>query len=73
MNTGEATIKNEPTETSSTSMISAGSVSSNGQIIKAERPTAVFYPNQFGKKAKEKLKEEADKQGIDGWQVRSSP
>jgi len=73
MNTGEATIKTEPTETSATSTISAGDVSSNGQIIKAERPSAVFYPNQFGKKAKEKIEEEAAKQGIDGWQVRSSP
>lgn len=73
MNTGEATIKTEPTELSATSMISAGDVSSNGQIIKADRPSAVFYPNQFGKKAKEKAKEEASKQGIDGWQVRSSP
>jgi hypothetical protein len=38
-------------------------------MIKADRPTAVFYPNQLGKKAKEA----AEKSGIDGWQVRSSP
>lgn len=70
MTTGQATIKTEPaTASSDGSMVSASDVSSNGQVIKADRPTAVFYPNQLGKKAKET----AEKSGIDGWQVRSSP
>ncbi|HVZ03309.1 LPS export ABC transporter periplasmic protein LptC [Hyphomicrobium sp.] len=70
MTTGQATIKTEPATTSSDgSMVSASGISSNGQMIKADRPTAVFYPNQLGKKAKEA----AEKSGIDGWQVRSSP
>jgi lipopolysaccharide transport protein LptA/LPS export ABC transporter protein LptC len=69
MNTGEATIKTEPTDAKGGSMISAGGISSDGKTFKADRPTAVFYPNQFGKK----VKEEASKHGIDGWQVRSSP
>lgn len=67
MTTGQATIKTEPTASSESSMVSAGDVSSNGQIIKADRPSAVFYPGQFGKK----VKREAE--GIDGWQARSSP
>ncbi|HVX37522.1 MAG TPA: LPS export ABC transporter periplasmic protein LptC [Hyphomicrobium sp.] len=67
MTTGEATIKTEPTASSESSMVSATDVSSDGQIIKAERPSAIFYPGQFGKKVKDAVG------GIDGWQVRSSP
>jgi lipopolysaccharide transport protein LptA/LPS export ABC transporter protein LptC len=67
MNTGEATIKTEPTASSASTMFSASDVNGNGQIIKADRPSAVFYPNQLGKKSK------LEANGIDGWQVRSSP
>lgn len=67
MTTGEATIKTEPTASSESSMVSATDVSSNGQIIKAERPSAIFYPGQFGKKVKDAVG------ATDGWQVRSSP
>lgn len=68
MTTGQATIKTEPTASSENSMVSATDVSSNGQIIKADRPSAVFYPGQFGKKVKDAVGTAAD-----GWQARSSP
>jgi hypothetical protein len=71
LNTGEATIKTEPTASSSTSMISAGDISSDGKTFKADRPSAVFYPGQFQKKAKKAAEGVASE--IDGWQVRSSP
>lgn len=66
MTTGQATIKTEPTASSESSMVSAGDVNKNGQIIKADRPSAVFYPGEFGKK----IKGAAD--AVDGWQARSS-
>ena len=68
MTTGQATIKTEPTASSESSMVSASDVSSNGQIIKADRPSAIFYPGQFGKKVKDAVDGAAD-----GWQVRSPP
>jgi lipopolysaccharide transport protein LptA/LPS export ABC transporter protein LptC len=68
LNTGEATIKTEPaTASGSDSMVSASDVTSDGKVIKAERPSAIFYPGQFGKKIK------GETGGVDGWQVRSSP
>lgn len=67
MTTGQATIKTEPTASSESSMISAGNVSKDGQIIKADRPSAVFYPGEFGKKIK------GAAEAVDGWQARSSP
>jgi lipopolysaccharide export system protein LptA len=66
MTTGQATIKTEPTASSERSMVSAGGISNNGQTIKADRPSAVFYPGEFGKKAK------SASEAIDGWQARSS-
>jgi hypothetical protein len=48
-------------------MVSASDVTSDGKVIKAERPSAIFYPGQFGKKIK------GETGGVDGWQVRSSP
>jgi lipopolysaccharide export system protein LptA len=64
MNTGEATIKTEPT-TSTGPMVSSTSSDGdgNGEIFKAERPSAVFYPGQLRK----------SKIQADGWQVRTSP
>lgn len=67
LNTGQATIKTEPAATSSKSMVSASDVNSDGDVIKAERPSAIFYPGQFGKKIKDAAG------STDGWQVRSSP
>jgi hypothetical protein len=52
-------------------MVSSGnvSVSGNGDIIKAERPSAIFYPNQImGKKSKSVAKDV-----VDGWQSQESP
>jgi lipopolysaccharide transport protein LptA len=66
LNTGEATIKTEPVASSAKSMVSASDVNDNGQVVKADRPSAIFYPGEFGKR----VKEEASK---NGWQVRSSP
>lgn len=66
MTTGQATIKTEPTASSESSRISAGGVSKDGQIIKADRPSAVFYPGEFGKKIK------GAAEAVDGWQARSS-
>lgn len=66
MTTGQATIKTEPTASSESSMVSAGDVSKSGQIIKADRPSAVFYPGEFGKKIK------GAAEAVDGWQARSS-
>lgn len=67
MTTGEATIKTEPTASSASSMVSASDVSNTGQVIKADRPSAIFYPGQFGKKVK------GETDGTDGWQARSPP
>ncbi|MFT3733263.1 MAG: LPS export ABC transporter periplasmic protein LptC [Hyphomicrobium sp.] len=63
MNTGEATIKTEPTATSSGAVVSSSDGSGGGEVFKAERPSAVFYPGQLRK----------SKIQADGWQVRSSP
>lgn len=62
MNTGEATIKTEPTATSGAVMTSRES-GANGEVFKAERPSAVFYPGQLKK----------SKIQADSWQVRTSP
>ena len=63
MTTGEATIKTEPTATSSGAKVSSSDGDGNGDIIKADRPSAVFYPNQLRK----------SKIQADGWQVQSAP
>lgn len=63
MNTGEATIKTEPTATSSGAVVSEGDGQGGGQVFKAERPSAVFYPGQLKK----------SKVQAEGWQVRTSP
>jgi lipopolysaccharide transport protein LptA len=70
MNTGEATIKTEPTAADAGAMISSSDGDGSGQIVKAERPSAVFYPGEMigAKKAKP-----ATTTGVDGWQVRTSP
>jgi len=70
MNTGEATIKTEPTSADAGAMISSSEGDGGGQIIKADRPSAVFYPGEMigAKKAKP-----AAATGVDGWQVRSTP
>ncbi|MBY0559734.1 LPS export ABC transporter periplasmic protein LptC [Hyphomicrobium sp.] len=62
MNTGEATIKTEPAATSGALMTSRNSDAS-GEVFKAERPSAVFYPGQLKK----------SKIQADNWQVRTSP
>lgn len=62
MNTGEATIKTEPTATSGALMTSREG-DGNGEVFKAERPSAVFYPGQLKK----------SKIQADSWQVRTSP
>lgn len=62
MNTGEATIKTEPPK-SNGPMVSSSDSDGNGEIFKAERPSAVFYPGQLKK----------SKIQADGWQVRTSP
>ncbi|CAA2137033.1 LPS export ABC transporter periplasmic protein LptC [Hyphomicrobium sp. ghe19] len=62
MNTGEATIKTEPTATSGALMTSRDG-DSKGEVFKAERPSAVFYPGQLKK----------SKIQADSWQVRTSP
>jgi lipopolysaccharide transport protein LptA/LPS export ABC transporter protein LptC len=68
MNTGEATIKTEPTASSDGAMASSSSDDGDGQIVRAERPSAIFYPGQLtGKKGK------GAQVSVDGWQVRSSP
>ncbi len=63
MNTGEATIKSEPTATSDGSMTTSSDGAGSGEIIKAERPSAIFYPGQMNK----------SKIQADGWSVRTSP
>ncbi|MBS0249788.1 MAG: LPS export ABC transporter periplasmic protein LptC [Proteobacteria bacterium] len=63
MTTGEATIKTEPTATSSGAAVSSSDGSGGGTVYKAERPSAVFYPGQLRK----------SKIQADGWQVRTSP
>lgn len=62
MNTGEATIKTEPAATSGALMTSRNG-DANGEVFKAERPSAVFYPGQLKK----------SKIQADSWQVRTSP
>lgn len=67
MNTGEATIKTEPTASGAGAMISSSGGDGSGDITKAERPSAVFYPGEMmGKKPKPAAKE-------DGWQARATP
>ena len=63
MNSGEATIKSEPTATSNGAMITSSEGDGSGEVVKAERPSAIFYPGQMNK----------SKVHADGWQVRSSP
>lgn len=63
MTTGEATIKTEPTATSSGAMVSSSDGQGGGPVFKADRPSAVFYPGQLRK----------SKIQADGWQVRTSP
>ena len=70
MNTGETTIKTEPTTSSaSAAMISSSDGDGGGEIVKADRPSAIFYPGQMlnSKKAKAAAKE------IDGWQSQTTP
>jgi lipopolysaccharide transport protein LptA/LPS export ABC transporter protein LptC len=70
MNTGQATIKTEPASGVGGAMISSSDGDGTGQIIKADRPSAVFYPGELiGSKSKSK----AAKKDVDGWQVRTSP
>ena len=70
MNTGETTIKTEPaTSSASAAMISSGDGDGGGEIVNANRPSAIFYPGQMrnSKKAKAAAKE------IDGWQSQTKP
>ena len=70
MNTGETTIKTEPAASSaSAAMISSGDGDGGGEIVNADRPSAIFYPGQMldSKKAKAAAKE------IDGWQSQTKP
>ena len=48
MNTGETTIKTEPTASSAgAAMISSSEGDGGGEIVKADRPSAIFYPGQM--------------------------
>jgi lipopolysaccharide transport protein LptA/LPS export ABC transporter protein LptC len=70
MNTGETTIKTEPAASSaSAAMISSSDGDGGGEIVNADRPSAIFYPGQMldSKKAKAAAKE------IDGWQSQTKP
>ena len=70
MNTGETTIKTEPTASSAgAAMVSSSEGDGGGEIVKADRPSAIFYPGQMldSKKAKAAAKE------IDGWQSQTKP
>ena len=70
MNTGETTIKTEPAASSAgAAMISSSEGDGGGEIVKADRPSAIFYPGQMldSKKAKAAAKE------IDGWQSQTKP
>ena len=44
-------------------MITSSEGDGSGEVVKAERPSAIFYPGQMNK----------SKVHADGWQVRSSP
>jgi hypothetical protein len=50
-------------------MISSGDGDGGGEIVNADRPSAIFYPGQMldSKKAKAAAKE------IDGWQSQTKP
>ncbi|RUO98287.1 LPS export ABC transporter periplasmic protein LptC [Hyphomicrobium sp.] len=63
MNTGEATIKTEPTGRADGAVVSSSDGDGKGTVFKAERPSAIFYPGQLKK----------SKIQADGWQVRTSP
>lgn len=63
MNSGEATIKSEPTATRNGPIITSSEGDGSGEVVKAERPSAIFYPGQINK----------SKIQADGWQVRQSP
>ena len=70
MNTGETTIKTEPAASGAgAAMISSSEGDGGGEIVKADRPSAIFYPGQMldSKKAKAAAKE------IDGWQSQTKP
>ena len=69
MNTGQATIKTEPSSADG-AMISSSDGDGSGQIIKADRPSAIFYPGQM---IGSKSKKPAAAVEVDGWQVRTSP
>jgi lipopolysaccharide transport protein LptA len=68
MNTGEATIKTEPTSTGTGAMISSSDGDGSGQIVKADRPSAVFYPGQLTGKKPKPAQNDAE-----GWQARTAP
>src|SRR5690606_38639471 len=71
MNTGETTIKTEPTTSSAgAAMVSSSNGDGTGQIVKSDRPSAIFYPGQIlnSKKVKSGLDAAAE-----GWQARSQP
>ena len=68
MNTGEATIKTEPSSNGSGAMISSSDGDGSGQIVKADRPSAVFYPGQLtGKKSKPPQSDNG------AWQAQTTP
>lgn len=69
MNTGESTIKTEPGQGGG-SMVSSSDGDGDGQIVRSNRPSAVFYPSEMktqGTKNKNRRKD------ADGWQARSQP
>ena len=73
MNTGETTIKTEPTASSAgAAMISSSEGDGGGEIVKADRPSAIFYPGQIWAQERRKKMRGCVKE-LDGWQVRTSP
>ena len=74
MNTGETTIKTEPTASSAgAAMISSSEGDGGGEIIKADRPSAIFYPGQILGSKKAKAAASAAVKELDGWQARTTP
>jgi len=74
MNTGETTIKTEPTASSAgAAMISSSEGDGGGEIVKADRPSAIFYPGQILGSKKAKAAASAAVKELDGWQARTTP
>jgi LPS export ABC transporter protein LptC/lipopolysaccharide transport protein LptA len=69
MTTGQTVMNTEPGGPGSGALISSSGADGAGAIVKSQRPSAVFYPNEL--KAQQNKGANAGKP--DGWQARDAP